>query len=389
MNTVEVSELTRQFVLRRSARGRRRRVREVLTAVDSMSFRIESGSAVGYIGANGAGKSTTIKMLTGILVPTSGTVRTCGLDPVRRRRELAGRIGVVFGQRSQLWWDLPLRESFTILAAIHRLEPAAARRRTDELVEQLEMAHTLDTPVRQLSLGQRMRAEIAAALLHRPELLILDEPTIGLDVLSKQRLREFLRRERVDSGTTLLLTTHDMGDIERLCERVLVVDHGRLAYDGTLPGLARTVGARRVLVVDLARPSDDLTDLAGATLLAAEADGMRQRLAFDPEITTAAQLLAAISNRVEVRDLSIEEPDIEDVVRRIYSAGDGTAPAPSDAGTVARGAIPGDEAESAAERPGEQGVQNAAEGGAAGVEKAVQRGATGVDDDRNHASTSL
>lgn len=389
MNTVEVSELTRQFVLRRSARGRRRRVREVLTAVDSMSFRIESGSAVGYIGANGAGKSTTIKMLTGILVPTSGTVRTCGLDPVRRRRELAGRIGVVFGQRSQLWWDLPLRESFTILAAIHRLEPAAARRRTDELVEQLEMAHTLDTPVRQLSLGQRMRAEIAAALLHRPELLILDEPTIGLDVLSKQRLREFLRRERVDSGTTLLLTTHDMGDIERLCERVLVVDHGRLAYDGTLPGLARTVGARRVLVVDLARPSDDLTDLAGATLLAAEADGMRQRLAFDPEITTAAQLLAAISNRVEVRDLSIEEPDIEDVVRRIYSAGDGTAPAPSDAGAVARGAIPGDEAESAAERPGEQGVQNAAEGGAAGVEKAVQRGATGVDDDRNHASTSL
>ncbi|WP_245925844.1 ABC transporter ATP-binding protein [Nocardia nova] len=389
MNTVEVSELTRQFVLRRSARGRRRRVREVLTAVDSMSFRIESGSAVGYIGANGAGKSTTIKMLTGILVPTSGTVRTCGLDPVRRRRELAGRIGVVFGQRSQLWWDLPLRESFTILAAIHRLEPAAARRRTDELVEQLEMAHTLDTPVRQLSLGQRMRAEIAAALLHRPELLILDEPTIGLDVLSKQRLREFLRRERADSGTTLLLTTHDMGDIERLCERVLVVDHGRLAYDGTLPGLARTVGARRVLVVDLARPSADLTDLAGATLLAAEADGMRQRLAFDPEITTAAQLLAAISNRVEVRDLSIEEPDIEDVVRRIYSAGDGTAPAPSDAGAVARGAIPRDEAESAAERPGEQGVQNAAEGGAAGVENAVQRGATGVDDDRNHASTSL
>ncbi|MFF0453038.1 ATP-binding cassette domain-containing protein [Nocardia africana] len=389
MNTVEVSDLTRQFVLRRSSRGRRRRVREVLTAVDSMSFRIESGSAVGYIGANGAGKSTTIKMLTGILVPTSGTVRTCGLDPVRRRRELAGRIGVVFGQRSQLWWDLPLRESFTILAAIHRLEPAAARRRTDELVEQLEMAHTLDTPVRQLSLGQRMRAEIAAALLHRPELLILDEPTIGLDVLSKQRLREFLRRERADSGTTLLLTTHDMGDIERLCERVLVVDHGRLAYDGTLPGLARTVGARRVLVVDLARPSGDLTGLAGATLLAAEADGMRQRLAFDPEITTAAQLLAAISNRVEVRDLSIEEPDIEDVVRRIYSAGDGTAPAPSGAGAVARGATPGDEAESAAERPGEQGVQHAAEGGAAGVENAVQRGATGVDDDRNHASTSL
>ncbi len=337
MNTVEVSELTRQFVLRRRQPGRRRRTREVLTAVDAMSFHIEAGAAVGYIGANGAGKSTTIKMLTGILVPTAGTVRTCGLDPVRRRRELAGRIGVVFGQRSQLWWDLPLRESFTILAAIHRLAPLESRRRIDQLVDHLDMGHTLDTPVRQLSLGQRMRAEIAAALLHRPELLILDEPTIGLDVLSKQRLREFLGRERAEHGTTLLLTTHDMGDIERLCDRVLVVDHGRLAYDGTLPGLARTVGARRVLMVDLAQPIAELTDLADATLLSSDGGGIRQRVAFDPEITTAARLLATISERVEVRDLSVEEPDIEEVVRRIYSAGHSTAPAPKDAGEVVRG----------------------------------------------------
>ncbi|WP_436976071.1 ABC transporter ATP-binding protein [Nocardia xishanensis] len=286
-----------------------------------MTFRIERGAAVGYIGANGAGKSTTIKMLTGILVPSSGRVRTCGLDPVRRRRELASRIGVVFGQRSQLWWDLPLRESFTILAAIHRLEPDITRKRTYELVEQLEMAETLDTPVRQLSLGQRMRAEVAAALLHSPELVILDEPTIGLDVLSKQRLREFLRAERADRGTTLLLTTHDMGDIERLCDRVLVVDHGRLVYDGSLAGLGATVGARRVLVVDLAEPTPDLRGLpSGAELLTSEADGMRQRLAFDAESITAAQLLAAVSDRAEVRDLSIEEPGIEDVVRRIYES---------------------------------------------------------------------
>ncbi|MEV6771912.1 ATP-binding cassette domain-containing protein [Nocardia sp. NPDC051030] len=285
-----------------------------------MSFRIERGAAVGYIGANGAGKSTTIKMITGILVPTTGRLRTCGLDPVRQRRELAGRIGVVFGQRSQLWWDLPLRESFSILSAIHRLDPRAATRRTGELVEQLEMGGTLDTPVRQLSLGQRMRAEVAAALLHSPELVILDEPTIGLDVLSKQRLREFLRYERTQRGTTLLLTTHDMGDIERLCERVLVVDHGRLVYDGSLAGLAATVGAHRVLTVDLAEPTPDLTDLPGAKLLGTEGAGMRQRLAFDTEITTAAQLLAAVSARAEVRDLSIEEPDIEDVVRRIYEA---------------------------------------------------------------------
>ncbi|WP_459549633.1 ABC transporter ATP-binding protein [Nocardia sp. X0981] len=315
---IEVDELTRRFVRYRKGRKRLRPQREAVTAVDAMTFRIERGAAVGYIGANGAGKSTTIKMLTGILVPTSGTVRTCGLEPIRQRRELAGRIGVVFGQRSQLWWDLPLRESFTILAAIHRLDPAAGRARTAELVEQLEMAGTLDTPVRQLSLGQRMRAEVAAALLHSPELIILDEPTIGLDVLSKQRLREFLRAERERRGTTLLLTTHDMGDIERLCDRVLVVDHGRLAYDGSLMGLGATVGAQRVLVVDLAGPAPELNGLSDAELVSYEAEGMRQRLAFDSEATTAAQLLAEVSARAAVRDLSIEEPDIEDIVRRLY-----------------------------------------------------------------------
>ncbi|MFI6867646.1 ATP-binding cassette domain-containing protein [Nocardia sp. NPDC050406] len=319
---IDIQELTRTFVLR-PKQGRWRRGREVLTAVDAMTFRVERGAAVGYIGANGAGKSTTIKMLTGILVPTSGTVRTCGLDPVRQRRELASRIGVVFGQRSQLWWDLPLRESFSILAAIHRLDEHTAEHRMRELVEQLEMGETLDTPVRQLSLGQRMRAELAAALLHSPELVILDEPTIGLDVLSKQRLREFLRYERTQRGTTLLLTTHDMGDIERLCERVLVVDRGSLVYDGSLTGLAATVGAQRVLTVDLAEPTADLTDLPGAKLLDSEGAGMRQRLAFDSENTTAAQLLAAISARAQVRDLSLEEPDIEDVVRRIYESATG------------------------------------------------------------------
>ncbi|WP_040834020.1 ABC transporter ATP-binding protein [Nocardia brevicatena] len=316
---VEVDKLTRTFVRYRKE-GRLRRRREDLTAVDTMTFRIERGAAVGYIGANGAGKSTTIKMLAGILVPTSGTVRTCGLEPSRQRRELAARIGVVFGQRSQLWWDLPLRESFSLLTAIHRLDADAGRKRIHELIEQLEMADTLDTPVRQLSLGQRMRAEVAAALLHSPELIILDEPTIGLDVLSKQRLREFLRTERTERGTTLLLTTHDMGDIERLCERVLVVDRGRLVYDGSLTGLGATVGARRMLIVDLAEPTPELADLPEATLVSSEAGGMRQRLAFDAETTTAAQLLAAVSARAEVRDLSIEEPEIEDIVRRLYES---------------------------------------------------------------------
>ncbi|HEY6933606.1 MAG TPA: ATP-binding cassette domain-containing protein [Marmoricola sp.] len=315
---IEADRLTREFV-RRSRAGRLGRTRTTMTAVDEVSLRIDPGEAVGYIGANGAGKSTTIKMLIGILVPTSGSVRTCGLDPVRQRRTLAGRVGVVFGQRSQLWWDLPVRESFGILAAIHQLPAAAARSREQELVDQLEMAAFLDTPVRQLSLGQRMRAEVAAALLHGPELVILDEPTIGLDVLSKQRLRDFLLAERARHGTTLLLTTHDMGDIERLCERVLVLDRGRMAYDGSLAGLGRTVGAQRVLVVDLAEAAPDLRDVPHTRHLASEGHGLRQRLAFDAEQTTVPRVLAEVSRRADVRDLAVEEPDIEDVVRRIYA----------------------------------------------------------------------
>lgn len=311
---IETHNLTREFTVYSGLK------RTKLTAVDDLSVTVEAGEAVGYIGANGAGKSTTIKMLTGILVPTRGEVRTCGLRPLRDRRELARHVGVVFGQRSQLWWDLPVNESFRILAAIHRLDPATERRRTAELIERLEMGDFLDSRVRQLSLGQRMRAEVAAALLHSPELVILDEPTIGLDVLSKQRLREFLIAERRTNGTTLILTTHDMGDVERLCERVLLVDHGRLAYEGSLSGLSRTVGAERILVVDLAEPTPDLIGLPDARHIGSEGEGLRQRLAFDSERTTAARVLGAVSARSEVLDLSVEEPDIEDVVRRVYAA---------------------------------------------------------------------
>jgi ABC-2 type transport system ATP-binding protein len=226
---IETDGLTRTFRVREGVR------RRTVVAVDDLSLRVEAGEAVGYIGANGAGKSTTIKMLCGILVPTSGEVRTCRLRPVAERRRLAREIGVVFGQRSQLWWDLPTGESFALLAAIHRLSPADAAARREELVERLELGEFLTTPVRQLSLGQRMRAEVAAALLHRPRLVILDEPTIGLDVLSKQRLREFLVTERRDHGTTLLLTTHDMGDVERLCDRVVLVDRGRTVHGSPPP----------------------------------------------------------------------------------------------------------------------------------------------------------
>lgn len=315
---IETEALTRVFSIR--GKGRAALGRSTLRAVDNLRLLVEPGESVGYIGANGAGKSTTIKMLVGILVPTGGTVRTCGLDPHRERRRLAAQVGVVFGQRSQLWWDLPVRESFDILAAIHRLPAADARVRTAELVEQLELGDFLGTPVRQLSLGQRMRTEVAAALLHRPRLVILDEPTIGLDVLSKQRLREFLLTERRTHGTTLLLTTHDMGDIERLCERVLVVDHGTAVYDGSLDGLARAAGADRTLVLDFVGATPDLIGIPHTTHLGSEVNGARQRLAFDSEKTTAAMVLAVVGQRAELRDLTIEEPDIEDVVRRIYRA---------------------------------------------------------------------
>ena len=313
---VEFADLRRSFVVRQKA-GRVRRTKKIVHAVDGVSVRIGAGEACGYIGANGAGKSTTIKMITGILVPTSGTVRTCGLDPVPQRRTLAREIGVVFGQRSQLWWDLPLRDSFRILAAIHRLDPEAARDRTARLVDGLGIADQLDTPVRQLSLGERMRGEVAAALVHSPRLLVLDEPTIGLDMISKERLRHFLITERAERGTTLLLTTHDMSDIERLCDRVLVVDHGRLVYDGTLPGLSQRVALQRVLVVDLWEPRAPL-QLAEATHIGSEGDGVRQRLAFSPTDTTAARVLAEVSAQVEVRDLTLEEPAIEDIVRTLY-----------------------------------------------------------------------
>jgi ABC-2 type transport system ATP-binding protein len=324
---LELSGLRRSFVVREKA-GRLRRRRRHVEAVADITLRIDAGEAVGYIGANGAGKSTTIKMVTGILVPTAGRVRTCGLDPVPQRRKLAAEIGVVFGQRTQLWWDLPLRDSFRILAAIHRLQPAAAEERTQQLVDELGLGVLLDTPVRQLSLGERMRGEVAAALLHRPRLLVLDEPTIGLDMISKERLRQFLVAERRRSGMTLLLTTHDMGDIERLCDRVLVVDRGRLVYDGTLPELAVRVALQRVLVVDLTGPHPDLvvpeTEHRGSEL-----DGQRQRLAFAPDRTTAAKVLAGVSAQAEVLDLTLEEPAIEDIVRTLYSRpGSGRATGP-------------------------------------------------------------
>ncbi|MCC5578046.1 ATP-binding cassette domain-containing protein [Microtetraspora sp. AC03309] len=222
--------------------GRSFRVRgTTVHAVRDLSFRVGAGEFVGYLGPNGAGKSTTIKMLTGILAPTSGRVTVAGLDPSRRRTALAREIGVVFGQRTTLWWDLPLRDSFELVRLLYKVDRARFRERLDEMTTRLGLGDFLGTPVRQLSLGQRMRGDITAALLHDPSVLVLDEPTIGLDIVSKAEVRAFLRELNTEHGTTVLLTTHDLGDIERLCRRVMLIDHGRLAFDGTVDELRATV----------------------------------------------------------------------------------------------------------------------------------------------------
>jgi ABC-2 type transport system ATP-binding protein len=315
MALIHLDRVEREFVIRRRE-GRVRRRREVVRAVDGISFDVAAGEVVGYIGPNGAGKSTTIKMLTGILVPTAGAVRVDGLDPQRSRTELAMRIGVVFGQRNQLWWDLPLRDSFELLRHVYRVPPARHAGRLAEFVDLLDLGPFMDTPVRQLSLGQKMRGEITAALLHDPSILYLDEPTIGLDVVSKSRVREFLARINRELGVTVILTTHDLSDVERLCSRLMVIDLGRLVYDGTVDDLKARHGQYRTLVVDLEKPNGPL-DVAGAEVVRVE--GPRQWLRFHRDSATAAELIAGIARTTPILDLTVEEPRIEDVIAEMYA----------------------------------------------------------------------
>ena len=317
MAVIELEGVRKDFTVHRPA-GRLRRERAVVHAVDGITFAVEAGTILGYIGPNGAGKSTTVKMLTGILVPTTGRVRVAGLEPSRQRIELARRIGVMFGQRVQLWWDLPLIESFELLRHIYRVSAERYGARLRELREVLELDAFLQRPVRQLSLGERIRGELAVAMLHEPEILFLDEPTIGLDVVARQRVRELLVRENREHGLTVLLTTHDLGDIERLSSRMLIIDHGRIVYDGDVETLKERYGSERILVVDLIEPAPPLVVEGGRVI---RVEGPRQWIAFERARTSAAQLTAAVMAKAPVRDLAIEEPDIEDVVRRIYAEG--------------------------------------------------------------------
>lgn len=312
---IEAVGLGRDFVL--SEGPFLRRTRRRVSAVDDVTFTVRAGEIVGYLGPNGAGKSSTMKMLTGILTPTSGTVRVAGLEPARRRTRLAAEIGVVFGQRTTLWWDLPLRDSLSLTRHLYRVPEREHAERLAELTELLELGPFLGTPVRQLSLGQRMRGDLTAALLHAPRLLVLDEPTIGLDVVSKSTIREFLLRTNAERGTTILITTHDLGDVERLCDRVMVIDHGRLAFDGDLPELRATVPVPRVLVVDLAAPVPRI-EVPGAHTVRVEGPRQWLELRDNP-----ARVIAEVARDHEVVDLTLREPDIETVVSSLYR---GTVP---------------------------------------------------------------
>lgn len=317
-----VEQLQKHFQVGKHRRGLWGAVRNLATrdyttvrAVDGISFTVQAGELVGYLGPNGAGKSTTIKMLTGLLTPSGGTLLVNGFVPWRERERYVARIGAVFGQRTTLWWDLPVIESLELLQFIYRLPADRFRQNLQEFRELLELDPFLATPVRSLSLGQRMRADLCAAMLHDPVLLFLDEPTIGLDVVAKERMRAFIAHINQVRGTTILLTTHDLADVEKLCRRVMIIDHGQLLYDGQLATLQERFGGKRELVVDLAESYADVT-IAGADVVAQH--DLRITYQFDRQEVTASALIGRLSARFRIRDLSVREPEIETTIRRIY-----------------------------------------------------------------------
>jgi len=300
-----------------AVRGLARRTYRTVRALDGVSFSIERGELVGYIGPNGAGKSTTVKTLAGILVPDAGRCEISGRVPWKQRVAHVAEIGVVFGQRTQLWWDLPVVESFELLRDIYRVPQDRYARARDAMIALLELEPLLDVPVRQLSLGQRMRCDLAAALLHAPSILFLDEPTIGLDAVSKLAVRDFIKRLNRDDGVTVILTTHDMDDIEALCTRVVVIAGGKILSDGALAELRARVTRERWLTVDLI-DAGAVIDEADATVI--RRDGHRACLAFDPQVVAPAELVRRVTSHHAVRDLFVENPPIETIVARLYAA---------------------------------------------------------------------
>jgi len=329
MPLIEAHDLVKTFSRTRRVEGRFStlrtlvtRQRDVTTVVAGVSFAIDEGEIVGYLGPNGAGKSTTIKMLTGILVPTSGIASVAGLVPWESRERNALNIGVVFGQRNTLWWNLLLDESFRLIAKMYRVPPDRARKTIAMLTELLEMESFLATPVRQLSLGQKMRGNLAAAMIYEPPVLFLDEPTVGLDAVAKERMRTFIEEINRERRTTVLLTTHDLDDVERLCHRIMIIDHGRVVFDGATADLRRRFAPHRLLDISVAPEGaaqlERLTaDLPDAVALASTRD-LGASLTIDPARIATAAAISAIAARVPLTDLTVREPELEGIIRQIY-----------------------------------------------------------------------
>jgi len=330
---IQVDHLVKEFQRPKRVDGPFGGIRSLVTrqtvttrAVNDVSFSIERGELVGYLGSNGAGKSTTIKMLSGILVPSGGEVLVDGRVPWRDREQNALNIGVVFGQRTQLWWDLPLMDSLKLIGKLYRIEPDRFRKNLDRLVEQLGIGGFLQTPVRQLSLGQRMRGDLAAAMLYEPRILYLDEPTVGLDVVAKERTRQFVEEVNRELGTTIILTTHDLADVERLCTRIVFIDKGKVLYDGSVSELKRRYAPWRVLDITLAPgAADEPESPVTLRLDGVEIDEQTEAhllVRFDPEKIAVTDIITAVIGQRAVSDISIIEPDLEGVVREIVEQGE-------------------------------------------------------------------
>ncbi|MGC6178222.1 ABC transporter ATP-binding protein [Lacrimispora sp. 38-1] len=329
MSYIAVDHVTREFKSFKRPEGLKNalssllnRSYEVRKAVDDLSFTVEKGELVGYIGPNGAGKSTTIKMLTGIITPTYGTIKTGGIIPWENRKENARHIGVVFGQRSQLNWDLPMEDTFELYRRMYGTEKVRFQRNTEMFTELLEMQSFLNKPVRQLSLGQKMRAELAIALLHDPDILYLDEPTIGLDVVVKDKIRKFVRELNHEKKTTVILTTHDMADIEEICDRIIMIDHGKLVLDQPV-GTFKSQGADQYYAEVTFRCCKEPLHLDGVELI--KEFPLCHTYSINPRLVSMNVLLSRISELFEVTDITIKKPEIDEIVRKIYTSQPGEA----------------------------------------------------------------